>query len=152
MSDDKPEQPDDNYAYCRTNTVTAVPPVGHTVVETNTPPSDTPQTASVDDLYSKPNKLKKLDQKSQNASDYACVYGHVTGDLVDNGTTGSGNEELDYIEIDHKGTDGATRDVGPQPESETVTYAEIQPKTTSADTTAQDGDTDMTMVENDLYS
>ena len=152
MSDDTPEQPDDNYAYCRTNTVTAVPPAGCVVVEANTPPNNTPQTASVDDLYSKPNKLKKPDKKPQDASDYACVYGHVNGDIVDNGTTGSGNGELDYIEIDHKGTEGAMRDVGPQPQSETVIYAEVKPKTTTADSTPQVGDTDVSMVENDLYT
>ena len=129
----------------------------HSSGTTVTSPDDTTPNVSLEDLYTKPNKQKKLHknvQDSQNASDYACVYGHVKAELMDEhaGMTGSGNEELDYIEIDHRGTEGATRDVGPQPESETVTYAEIQPKTTSADTTPQDDDTDTTMVENVIYS
>ena len=129
----------------------------HSNGTTVTSPGDTTPNVSLEDLYAKPNKQKKLHknvQDSQNASDYACVYGHVKAEPVDDhaGMTGSGNEELDYIEIDHRGTDGATRDLGPQLQSETVTYAEIQPKTTSADTTPQDGDTDVSMVENDIYS
>ena len=122
---------------------------------TDTAVTNTQPNVSPGDLYTKPNKPKKNGnnaQDSQNASDYACVYGHVTGDLDENGTKGSGNEELDYIEIDHRGTGEATRDVGPQPQSETVTYAEVQPKTTTADTTPQVGDTDVSMVENDLYT
>ena len=130
--------------------------VNHCYGKTVVPPGVTIPTVSLDDLYNKPNKQRKLHQDSQNSSDYACVYEHVTAGPMDDGMTGSGNEELNYVEIDHRGVEGATRDEGSHPKSDGVTYAEIQPKTTSPDTTPLDGDppgdTDISMVENDLYS
>ena len=154
IPDTKTGQSDDTYTYCHINVMTALTP-GVTKhmddVDTKSQPN-----ILLNDLYSKPNKQRKLDKDSQNASDYACVYGHVTAGPMDDGTTGSGNEELNYVEIDHSGVEGATRDEDSHPKSEGVTYAEIQPKTTSSDTTPLDGDppgdTDMYLVENDLYS
>ena len=151
---DKRGQSDDTNTYCHINGMTALPPgVAKPMDAVNT---KSQPIVSLDDLYSKPNKQRKFGKDSQNASDYACVYGHVTAGPMDDGMTGSGNEELNYVEIDHSGVEGATRDEGSHPESEGVTYAEIQPKTTSSDTTPLDGDTpggmDMSMVENDLYS
>ena len=129
--------------------------VNHCNGKTVVSPGVTIPTVSLDDLYSKPNKQRKLHQNSQNASDYACVYGHVKAEPKDDGTTSSGNEELNYVVIDHSGVEGAMRDEDSHPESEGITYAEIQPKTTSPDKTLHDGDTpgdmDMSMVENDLY-
>ena len=149
ISDKKKGQSDDTYTYCHINGITALPP-GDTkpmdAVDMKSQPN-----VSLDDLYSKPNKQRKVDKDSHNASDYACVYGHVTAGPMDDGTTSSGNEELNYVEIDHSGVEGATRNEGSHLESEGVTYAEIQPKITNPDTTPLDGDMDMSMVENDLY-
>ncbi|KAI0242817.1 hypothetical protein LSAT2_011032 [Lamellibrachia satsuma] len=154
ISDTKPGQSDDTYTYCPINGMIALPPGVTKPMDAANMKSQ--PNVSLDDLYSKPNKQIKFEKDSQNASDYACVYEHVKGELMDDGTTGSGNEELNYVEIDHSGVEGAMGNGGSHPESEGITYAEIQPKTTSSDTTPLDGDTpgdmDMSMVENDLYS
>ena len=149
ISDNKRGQSDDTNTYCHINGMTALPPgVAKPMyaVDMKSQPN-----VSLDDLYSKPNKQRKVDKDSHNASDYACVYGHVTAGPMDDGMTSSGNEELNYVEIDHSGMEGATRNEGSHPESEGVTYAEIQPKIINPDTSPLDGDMDMSMVENDLY-
>ena len=113
--------------------------------------------ASLDELYSKPNKQRKPTNVSQ---DYEYVYGHgaAGGNRgAREGVSGVGNQDLNYVDIDHSVTPDP-RSVGLDPGSPGVIYAEIQRKRKDTDTVQQvdngetPGDNDMMMVENDLYS
>ena len=113
--------------------------------------------ASLDELYSKPNKQRKPANVSQ---DYEYVYGHgaAGGNRgAREGVSGDGNQDLDYVDIDHSVTPDP-RSVGLNPGSPGVIYAEIQRKRKDTDTVQQvdngetPGDSDMMMVENDIYA
>ena len=113
--------------------------------------------ASLDELYSKPNKQRKPANVSQ---DYEYVYGHGTAGEnrgAREGVSGDGNQDLDYVDIGHSVTPDL-RSLELNPGSPGVTYAEIQRKRKDTDTVQQvnngetPGDNDMMMVENDLYA
>ena len=113
--------------------------------------------ASLDELYSKPNKQRKSATVSQ---DYEYVYGHgaAGGNRgAREGMSGDGNQGLDYVNINHSVTPDP-RSVGLNPGSPGVIYAEIQRKRKDTDTVQQvdngatPGDNDMVMIENDLYA
>ena len=102
--------------------------------------------ASLDELYSKPNKQKKPANVSQG---YAYVYGHgaAGGNRgARERVSGDGNQDLDYVYIDHSVTPDL-RSVGLNPGSPGVTYAVQQ-----VNNGETPGDNDMMMVENDLYA
>lgn len=113
--------------------------------------------------------------RKPNENNYVYVYGHMvagSGGVVD-GAPGSGNHDVMYAEIDDSGVDEDTEYVGSDLKSEGVTYSEINetcdtmgtletknsgedPGDTVGNTVEKPGDiledSDMTMIENDLYS
>ena len=125
---------------------------------------ETSPDVSLDELYNQPNKQRKPATVSQ---DYEYVYGHGAaggnGAAEEAGGNGGaeegesrvGNQDLDYTDIDHSVTPDL-RSAEITPRSEGVIYAEIQRKDTDTDHQVDSGETpgdsDMVMVENELYN
>ncbi|KAI0241340.1 hypothetical protein LSAT2_029744 [Lamellibrachia satsuma] len=143
--------------------VQPVAPSGDTSV---TPPNiEASSYASLDDLYSRPNKQRKRRNVSKDDPHYDNILRPVTAGGMGAGGLGAGtlgvrlsvaaNEDVTYTEIDHTGVDGGRSWV----RSTGVIYAEIQPERNGnapdgkgwEESQEIPGDTDMTMVENDLY-
>ena len=116
------------------------------------------------ELYNQPNKQRKHATVSQ---DYEYVYGHrAAGGKrgaqeaggnggAEDGESGVGNQDLDYVDIDHSATPDP-RSIEVTPRSEEVIYAELQRKDTDTDHEVDSGETpgdsDMAMIENELYN
>ena len=119
---------------------------------------------SLDELYNQPNKQRKPATVSQH---YEYVYGHGAaggnGEAeeaggnggAEEGESGVGNQDLDYVDIDHRVTPDP-RSIEVTPRSERVIYAELQHQGTNTahqvDSGKTPGDSNMVMVENELYN
>ena len=114
--------------------------------------------AALDELYSKPNTQSKPGNDSEDY-DYVWTAGGSGGAEGSGGAGGIGgetnvrNQDLDYVDIDHSGNPDK-RSQGINPSSPGVTYIEVQHKKDAATDQQVEtpGNSDMQMVENELYS
>ena len=113
---------------------------------------------ALEELYSKPNKQSKPGNDSE---DYDYVWsaggsggdGRIGGKREEGGKLNARNQDLEYVDIDHSGNPDK-RPQGINPSSPGVTYTEVQRKTDAATDQQVEtpGDSDMQMVENELYN
>ena len=124
----------------------------------------TPSDVALDELYSKTNKQSKPGNDSEDY-DYVWTAGEsggaggsggderIGGKREEEGILNARNQDLEYVDIDHSGNPDK-RSQGINPSSPGVTYAEVQRKKDAATDQQVEtpGDSDMQMVENELYN